>query len=99
MARIIFVPRTEQDFRRFRQRMAEFDVPDQAARIERLVRALDVLGGSPLIGRRAGAGRRELIIGTAQQGFVALYLYVPAIETVYILALRHQRESGYKLNP
>ena len=98
MARIIFLPRTEQDFRRFRQHMAEFEVADQAPRIDRLIRALDILAGSPLIGRRAGAGRRELIIGTAEQGFVALYLYVPAIEAVYILALRHQRESGYKLN-
>ena len=38
---------------------------------------------------------RELIIGFGDSGYVALYRYVQAEDTVYILAFRHQREAGY----
>ena len=32
------------------------------------------------------------------RGYVALYRYLPEIDTVFILALRSQRESGYRRN-
>jgi hypothetical protein len=35
-------------------------------------------------------GKRELVIGRAKRGYVA------AIDTVFVLALRVQRESGYE---
>ena len=41
-------------------------------------------------------GKRELIIGRATRGYVAQYCYVAAIDTVFVLALRAQREIGYK---
>jgi hypothetical protein len=41
-------------------------------------------------------GKRELVIGRAKRGYVALYRYVAAIDTVFVLALRVQRESGYE---
>jgi len=37
-----------------------------------------------------------LVIGQASRGHVALYRYVSAIDTVFVLAIRSQRESGYK---
>jgi plasmid stabilization system protein ParE len=37
----------------------------------------------------------ELVIGRHAHGYVALYRYVAAIETVFVLAIRSQREAGY----
>ena len=38
---------------------------------------------------------RELVIGKRTHGYVALYRYVAALDTVFVLALRSQRETGY----
>ncbi len=38
---------------------------------------------------------RELVIPFWDSGYVALYHHDPAVETVYVLAFRHQREAGY----
>jgi plasmid stabilization system protein ParE len=38
---------------------------------------------------------RELIIGFGDSGYVALYRYAPEADTVYVLAVRHQKEAGY----
>ena len=57
--------------------------------------AIDVLGDNPHIGRRAGDGRRELVIGREGRGYLALYRYAADIDTVFVLAIRSQREAGY----
>ena len=41
-------------------------------------------------------GKRELVIGRATRGYVALYRDVAAIDTVFALAVRAQREGGFK---
>ena len=41
-------------------------------------------------------GKRELVIGCITQGYLALYRYVAAIDTVFVLAIRAQREDGFK---
>ena len=46
--------------------------------------------------RPARRNKRELVIGRPTRGYVALYRYVPEVDTVFILALRGQREAGYK---
>ena len=38
----------------------------------------------------------ELVIGRAARGYVALYRYLMEIDTVFLLAVRSQREVGYK---
>lgn len=38
---------------------------------------------------------RELVIEFGDSGYVALYHHDPAIDVVYVLAFRHQREAGY----
>jgi toxin ParE1/3/4 len=60
------------------------------------LQAVQVLSTSPLIGRPIRGGKRELVIGRASRGYVALYRYVAEIDTVFVLAVRNQRESGYK---
>jgi hypothetical protein len=36
------------------------------------------------------------VIGQDSRGYVALYRFVPDIDMVFVLAIRSQRESGYK---
>jgi plasmid stabilization system protein ParE len=55
-----------------------------------------LLAHSPLIGRKVKGGKRELVVGQGSRGYVALYRYVPDIDTVFVLAVRNQREAGYK---
>jgi plasmid stabilization system protein ParE len=54
-----------------------------------------VLETNPLIGRPAESGKRELVIGRRSHGYVALYRYVAEIDTVFVLAVRAQREAGF----
>lgn len=56
------------------------------------------LGGkadSDLIGRPVGSDKRELIIGCRSHGCIALYRYLAASATVFVLVVRSQREAGY----
>ena len=48
-----------------------------------------------MIGRRVEQGCRELVISRGESGYVALYSYESREDTVLILAIRHQRETGY----
>jgi toxin ParE1/3/4 len=36
-----------------------------------------------------------LVIGRRARGYVALYRYIEQIDTVFVLAIRSQREAGY----
>lgn len=96
MARIELAPELAGDFDRIFNHLAQHDLEHAAARIEEIVQAFDVLQTNPLIGRPTSSGMRELIIGRRPRGYVALYRYVPEMDTVFILALRSQREAGYQ---
>lgn len=96
MTRIEFAPQIFDDFDRFFDHMAGFEVEDPATRLDEIVQAINILGHSPLIGRPVKDGTRELIIGRGARGYVALYRFVPNINAVFILAIRSQREDGYK---
>ena len=61
-----------------------------------IIRALDVLETNPLIGRPERGRTRELIIGRGSRGYVALYRFVPEVDTVFVLAVRGQREAGFR---
>jgi len=39
---------------------------------------------------------RELIIPFGDSGYVALYHYEPASDSMIVLAFRHQKEAGYQ---
>jgi plasmid stabilization system protein ParE len=96
MARVEFAPEVFDDFDRFFDHIARFDLQDAPARIEQIVEAMQVLTHSPLLGRPVKGGQRELVIGRGARGYVALYRYVDALDTVFVLAVRSQRESSYK---
>jgi len=96
MARVELAPEVLDDFDRFLDHMARFEVADAPARIAEIVQAIDILTHSPLIGRPVRGGKRELVIGRDFRGYVALYRYVARIDTAFVLAIRSQREAGYK---
>ena len=62
--------------------------------------ALEVLVQHPEIGRKVHFGQRELVISRGRSGYLALYRFLPHIDLflgqVLVLAVRLQRESGYK---
>ncbi len=99
MARIELAPEVLDDFDRFFEHLARFEVEDLPARIGEIAQALQILSHSPLIGRPVKGGKRELVIGRESRGYIALYRFVAGIDTVFILAIRSQREAGYERAP
>ncbi len=95
MSRIELAPELGDDFDRILNHLVEHEAKDAKSRIEDIVRAIDVLERNPLIGRPVRADLRELVIGRRARGYVALYRYVTELDTVFVLAIRGQREAGY----
>lgn len=96
MTRIELAPEVFDDFDRFFDHIATFDPVSAPQRIAEIMQAINILSSSPLMGRPVRNGKRELVIGRGVRGYVALYRYVAGLDTIFLLALRHQRESGYK---
>ena len=96
MAQIRLAPEVLEDFDRFFDHPSLYGIENIPERVARIVSALEILTHSPMIGRKSGSGLRELIIGARSQGYVALYRYVPDLDTVFILAVRSQPEGSYK---
>jgi plasmid stabilization system protein ParE len=96
VARVTYAPGAVRDLERLRDILAEHD-PDAALAAARAIAdAVSVLERHPLIGRPAEAGTHELVISHGRTGYVALYDWLEFVDTVVILALRHQREAGYE---
>jgi plasmid stabilization system protein ParE len=99
MAKIEAAPEVLEDFDRIFDHLAQFDLTSAPSRIEEILQAVQILSTSPLIGRLAKGDKRELVIGRGSRGYVALYRFVPEMDTVFVLAVRSQRESGYLREP
>ena len=90
-------PKVIEDLDRIAAHLLKHAVYDVIERIAEIVNAFEVLRSNPLIGRPQPNGKRELIIGRRSRGYVALYRYVETINTIFILAARGQKESGYTI--
>jgi toxin ParE1/3/4 len=95
MARIELATEIQEDFDRILDHLSEHAVEDAPERIREIVQAIDVLQHNPLIGKLVSADMRELVIGRRSHGYMALYRYIEQIDTVFVLAIRSQREAGY----
>ena len=96
MTRTVLARQVQADFDRIFDFLFE-NAPEYAAtRIEAIIEAIDILQSSPLIGRPAAFGQRELIISTGASGYLALYRYDPVQDTVFVLAVRSQHEQDFK---
>lgn len=95
MSWVELAPEVAGDFARILAHLADHEVEDPGQRNGEIIAALDVLVQNPLIGRLVANAKRELVIGRRSHGYVALYRYVPRIDTVFVLAIRSQHEAGY----
>jgi len=98
MARIELAPEIRDDFDRILDYLSEYAIEEAPGRVSEIIQAIDVLQHNPLIGRPVSADTRELVIGRRARGYVALYRYIEQIDTVFVLAIRSQREAGYGRN-
>lgn len=64
--------------------------------VDLIAEAVTLLARHPLIGRPVEHGLRELVISRGRTGYVALYSVEAAHDAVLVLAIRHQREAGYR---
>ena len=98
MARVELALELQDDFDRIFNHLLDYAVDDVPGRIREIIQAIDVLQYNPLIGRAVSTDTRELVIGRSARGYVALYRYIEPADTVFVLAIRGQREAGYERN-
>ena len=95
MARLIYSREAFDHLERLVDFLLESDPAAALGTIELIEGAVLILKDHPLIGRPAETGLRELMISRGHSGYVALYSFERAFDTVLVLAIRHQREAGY----
>lgn len=85
------------------ERISEFLAAESEDAAEKALELIDdaigMLARHPLVGRPAEMHLRELVISQGRTGYVALYSYEPLQDVVLVLAVRHQREVGFRYNP
>ena len=97
MIRVELSDQARWDLARLADFLAEKNPPAARATATLVVDALRILTRYPRIGRPAAhPPLRELVIQRGRAGYVALYRVDPLERFVEILAIRHQRESGYQ---
>jgi len=95
MARLVFAPQAAQDLKRLTEFLIGTDPHAANETVRILVDGLRILKQHPLVGRTIEQGYRELVISRGRTGYVALYTYDVTHNVTLILAIRHQRESGF----
>ena len=98
MAGIEFAGRIAEDIQRIVAHLAAHEASASEERVMAIFRTLQVLGDNPLIGRVVRNGLREIFIGRDSHGYLVLYRHEPFDDTVYVLAIRAQREAGYAVD-
>ncbi|TAK67600.1 MAG: type II toxin-antitoxin system RelE/ParE family toxin [Betaproteobacteria bacterium] len=95
---IVFAEEAFDDLEQIFNFNYERDPATALAHIEAVRSAVLILEAHPKIGRPAGAGSplRELVISHGGSGYIALYEHAPAEGLVRVVAIRHQREAGYR---
>jgi plasmid stabilization system protein ParE len=92
---LVYTTGALEDLDRLTEFLIEAD-PVSAADTAGLIRqALMTLQDHPYIGRPVSGDMRELVISRGRTGYVALYVYREALDAAFVLAVRHQRESGF----
>ena len=95
MMRLVHSPEAAQDL----EELVDFlrlNRPEYAVEtVDLVLDALSVLERHPLMGRPVPHGMRELVISRGRSGYLALYVFDPDADVVFVLALRHQRERDY----
>ncbi|MBI4998314.1 MAG: type II toxin-antitoxin system RelE/ParE family toxin [Rhodocyclales bacterium] len=96
MARLTYSARALADLERLTDFLIETDPAAAAATVGLIEEAITLLKRHPLVGRPVEHGLRELVISRGRTGYLALYSFEEEHDAVLILAIRHQREAGYR---
>lgn len=96
MTELVYTAQALLDLERWSDFLIETDPLAAQATTGLVFEALEILLHNPEIGRKVHMGQRELVISRGRTGYLALYRFLPQRQRVLVLALRHQREAGYK---
>ncbi len=94
MVKIVYAQQAVNDLLRLTDFLIESNPTEALATINLIEEAIMLLERHPLIGRLIDDALRELIISRGKSGYVALYSYENKKNTILILTIRHQRETG-----
>jgi len=95
VSRIELAPEVAEDLDRILDHLTSHQAENPGQGITEIIGAIEILALNPLIGRPVANAKRELVIGRHSRGYVAVYRHVPEVDTVFVLAIRNQREAGY----
>lgn len=95
MTRLVITPRARDDLERLADFLLERNAQDALQTHAVVLDALRILQHQPRVGRPVGGPLRELVIHRGRSGYLALYHWDESADVALVLALRHQRESGY----
>ncbi|HEY2388318.1 MAG TPA: type II toxin-antitoxin system RelE/ParE family toxin [Candidatus Binatia bacterium] len=95
---IVFDPDAVTDLERIVEFHAERDPAIALDHVRKIREAILILERHPEIGRIIDreSTLRELIISTGRSGYVTLYEYSEPQQLIRVLAIRRQREAGYR---
>lgn len=96
MARLIYSVQALVDLERLTMFLIDSEPAAAGDTVELIEEAVTLLRRHPLIGRPVEQALRELVISRGKTGYIALYSFEEEQDTVMVLALRHQREAGYR---
>ena len=96
MAQIALAPRALADLDRLLEFLITQDPQLANKALRAILEAIAILQRHPLIGGPLHGELRELVISRGRSGYVALYRFLPQPDLVRVLAIRHQRETGYR---
>ena len=96
MADLVYAAQALLDLERLSDFLLQSDPQAAQGTATLIFEALEILGQHPEIGRKVNFGQRELVISRGRTGYLALYRFLPPIDRVPVLAIRHQREAGYR---
>ena len=96
MTTLSYATELRLDVHRIVAHLLEHEVQQVEERLAEVFDGLRLLERHPLIGRPVDGGQRELVIGEGSRGYVALYRYDALDDAVEVLALRGQREGGFR---
>ena len=95
---IVFDIEALDDLERIFEFNFERDPATALEHVDKVRSAVMILDAHPHIGRPLSRGStlRELVISHGKSGYVALYEYSPVEQLIRVVAVRHQREAGYR---
>jgi plasmid stabilization system protein ParE len=95
VAKVVYSARALEHLERAFEFIAQSDPSTALDAASAIQSAVSALAAHPLIGRRIEREIRELVISFGKNGYVALYRFLPHLDVVRVLAIRHQRELHY----